>query len=218
MTYGHGGVGTGGAWGRWALRLRQSGQPDDVHLPALPSVAEGRIRTAPASTAASSPQRRATTATATALIGLLTAAVCAQPPVSGDGARVPPLTSVTDAAGRTYAFTPDTTGCRPVVINGDASNAGCGSELLIWQGKPYTLGVGAIWWRYTGFGWENVGPVDPSTIQSPPITPGPAVPGPSPTTADLGPQVTALRATVDALMARVAELQRRIAQLETAGK
>lgn len=156
------------------------------------------------------------------VVGLLfVTSVSAQPPVSADGARVPPLSSVIDALGGSWTLAPGT-GSRPVLRNG-IDTEGRGSIILIWQGKAHVLGDGGVtWWRYTGStnnGWENLGAVDPSTVRYPLFVPLTAPPGPADTpTAELQRQLEASLAETDALRARLDELQRRLKLLEDAAR
>jgi len=151
------------------------------------------------------------------LLALLAVPTSAQRgPVSADGARVPPLTTVIDALGGSWTLAPGT-GSRAVLRNG-VDTAGRASVILIWQGSAYVLGDGGlIWWKYTGVvgnAWENKGAVDPSTIAYPPVTPATTANPPDTPAAVRQRLIDAARAEADALLVRVAALQKQIQALQ----
>jgi hypothetical protein len=49
-----------------------------------------------------------------------------------------------------------------ILRNGVQAADGFGSKILWTSGTIYVLGIDSNWWQWTGSGWINVGPTQPS--------------------------------------------------------
>lgn len=77
---------------------------------------------------------------------------------SPDQTRVPPATSITDAAGAVWTIAAD----NRILKDGQYSN-GIGSVLTWCGGKVRTYGRDLQWWVWTGTAWSAIGGTDPCT-------------------------------------------------------
>jgi len=77
---------------------------------------------------------------------------------SPNGTIVPPATQIVDNVGATW-----TIGANQAILRNAVQAAnGYGSKILWTSGNVYVLGTDNNWWRWTGAGWVNVGPVQPT--------------------------------------------------------
>jgi glutamine cyclotransferase len=78
-------------------------------------------------------------------------------PTSPDGTTVPTATQIVDNAGAVW-----TIGANSAILrNGAQAAGGLGSKILWKSNAIYVLGVDSNWWKWTGSGWINGGPITP---------------------------------------------------------
>lgn len=77
---------------------------------------------------------------------------------SPNGTIVPPASQIVDSLGNVWTIGANQT----ILRNGSQAAAGLGSKILWSSSTIYVLGVDNNWWRWTGSGWTNVGPTQPS--------------------------------------------------------
>ena len=77
---------------------------------------------------------------------------------SADGTTVPiNATQIVDNTGAVW-----TIGSGGAILrNGSSAAGGLGSQILWKSSTIYVFGIDSNWWRWTGSGWTNVGPVKP---------------------------------------------------------
>lgn len=76
---------------------------------------------------------------------------------SPNGTSVPPATQIIDNLGFTW-----TIGSPNVIVrNGTQASGGYGSEIYWTASTINVFGTDGNWWRWTGTGWTNIGPVRP---------------------------------------------------------
>jgi len=76
---------------------------------------------------------------------------------SPDGATVPASAQIVDNAGGVW-----TIGANEAILrNGASVLGGFGSQILWKSGTIYVLGIDNNWYRWTGAGWQNIGPARP---------------------------------------------------------
>jgi len=76
---------------------------------------------------------------------------------SPDGTTVPLAAQIVDDAGAVW-----TIGANEAILrNGASAAGGFGSQILWKSGTIYVLGIDNNWYRWTGAGWQNIGPARP---------------------------------------------------------
>ena len=77
---------------------------------------------------------------------------------SPNGTVVPPASQIVDNLGNVWTIGNNQT----ILRNGTQASGGVGSKILWTSGTIYVLGTDSNWWQWTGSGWNNVGPTQPS--------------------------------------------------------
>jgi hypothetical protein len=77
---------------------------------------------------------------------------------SPNGTVVPPASQIVDNLGSVWTIGDNQT----ILRNGTQASAGLGSKILWTSGTIYVFGTDSNWWQWTGSGWNNVGPTQPS--------------------------------------------------------
>lgn len=88
--------------------------------------------------------------------------------------RIPPMTSLTDASGAVWTYNATT---MAILRNGTQAAGAFGKQIELLSGAIYVQGddVMPTFYRWTGSGWNNLGPVDPGPVALPVVTPVPVV-------------------------------------------
>ena len=77
--------------------------------------------------------------------------------VSPDGTTVPPASYIVDSVGAVWTI------ANGAILRNSVSAGGWSGSKILWSGGIiYVLGTDNNWWQWTGSGWVNVGPIQPS--------------------------------------------------------
>ncbi|MEP6914012.1 MAG: hypothetical protein ABJC89_00130 [Acidobacteriota bacterium] len=100
----------------------------------------------------------------------VTVAVTPAATVSPNGTMVPQQASqIVDNLGAVWTIGSG----QAILRNGVLAAAAYGPKILWTGGTIYVLGLDNNWWKWTGYGWTNIGPTQPGGTTTPPATTSP---------------------------------------------